>query len=344
MSALISLICLLGLNSSEGPISPRYPLAIDEGNSYIGVARDLVIIDEHLYQLENRRHRLLKIRLGDPLEIVGVIATKGDGPGELFTPSRITHVPGQGYIVLDNRGFSLFDYNDRFIRRFRKFTPLIDITSSADRLFYASLNPRNTHLIEVMDLEGNKVTTFLDQLFEVGTVKNTVSSQTNNLLYMHGGFISSDTNHLYYINTTMLRFLKLDHRGTVLLDKDLSSSFGPKGMSNVQHNLDYIKDPGALENPNGVRDYSFFSDAYLFNGRIYLLRTSEPDRDRISTVKDIIVLDPSDFSRIHTHHFTVEKGEYVHAMAVHEQQGKARILLNMETKQSIDVQIVALTP
>jgi len=343
LSRLGLLLCLVPAFGGDEFLQ-RKKLVVHDQREYVGVARDLAIQDDTLYQLENRSHRLLALQLGDGIETIEVLATKGDGPGDLFAPYRLISVPGKGLVVIDNRGCSLFDHDGTFRSRFRVFTPTLSIAARDDRLFHATAHDRDPFLIEVLDWEGTKTGAFLDRFIDVGATQDSVRKRTSNLTYMHGGFLLSDEHALYFINTTFLKLFKLGHDGAVLVERDMSSVFGKKGKINVAKNEAYLNDPSLFDNPRGYYTYEFFSDAFLFESRIYLLRLAEPDDDLISEEKELFVLDSETLDVVAVHRLEQKAGERIHAMVVTGQKDAPRILLNMETLQDVDVQIVALDP
>jgi len=345
LPVLLAVIAAPPLSPENGTFLSRNPLPVEASNNFLGVAVDLWVGDGYLFQLENRNHRLLRIALADSLDDFTVLAEKGEGPGELFAPYRIAGIEGKGFVVVDVRGISLFDSEGRFVRRIRKFSPTIAIAVTSDHLFHATTHARSPFLIEALTREGEKVDAFLDRLIDVASTRADPRRLTAHLEYMNAGYLLCDGQFLYFLNKTMLRFLKMDLEGKVLLDKDMAKEFGPKGLANVHENEKYLENPSLMENHRGYFTFFLFSDAYLtFDGRIYLLRTAEPDLDMASEVKEIIVLDTERLEIETRYTFRVEKGERAYSMAVEVKDDMTRILLNMETNSDADVRLIELKP
>jgi len=343
LNLIFLLVTSLFSQAGEHHLS-RFPLPSTDPSNFTGVAVDLYIDGTHLYQLENREHRLLKIELGDRLGDITVLAEKGDGPGDLFAPLRVSGVPGSGLVIVDVRGISLFNEDGIFLRRLKKFTPTISIAATEAFVFHATANPRNRFLIEAMNWEGERETSFLDRWVDIESASGSNRKHSSHLSYMHSGFLLTDGRYLYFLNTTFLRFLKLDLRGNIIHDKNMSDAFGPKGLANIEENRNYLDRPALMEEKSGYYVFLLFQDAYLHQGKIYLIRTDEPDLDLASEEKELFVLDAEDFALLDRFTFRVARGERVHAMAIRNFEGRPQVVLNMETNDDADVRIIVLKP
>jgi len=112
----------------------------------------------------------------------------------------------------------------------------------------------------------------------------------------------------------------------------------------VEENRKYLSDPGLMDNPEGFVEYYLSWDAYLENGRLYLVRWAEPDRDWFDGQKEIFVFDTSTLQLLEILTFTVALGERFHAFAVTDDGQTRNIYAVMETLKHQDIQIEALVP
>lgn len=108
-----------------------------------------------IFALDNR---LSELHRYDPhTGSMKTIAKKGQGPGELSAPAFIA-VDGQRIYVKDDNGISIFDKDGLFRNRFRTFQLAIDLAAENGRIYLAQAG--TAHLINVYDLEGNKISSF----------------------------------------------------------------------------------------------------------------------------------------------------------------------------------------
>jgi len=190
----------------------RVPISIDLGDHYFGSARDLLIDGTSFYLVENREHRIHKLKLdGTKITYVALVADKGEGPGEIWLPSRIVRVPDTGFAVLDNRGISLFDHDGRFSNRFRVFTPNLSMTAIGDEIFFLTTRvDSGSDMIDVYTTDGTRDRSFFREFMTVDSTRTDPRSLVSNKAYMLDGPLLTDGVMLFYFSNTTGRLASMD--------------------------------------------------------------------------------------------------------------------------------------
>lgn len=309
-----------------------------------GYARDLMIAGDRFFLLENREHRLTVFNIGKTLIYGKILASKGEGPGEIWIPSFIAPIPDAGFVIYENRGLSFFDRGGSFEKQFRIFTPGFGLAASRNRIFLGTTRVDDPHLIDIFDFEGEKLASVLPGWFKVESARGDVVTRARHRDYMFQGQLLADESHLYYLNATFGRFFKLDHEGEVVEEKDTSDSFGAKGRITIDSNREYLEKPALMEQPSGWTVNILFEHAAIARGKLYCLRTLGVRPDLDNRVKDIFVFDCADFSLLEILHFRMEQGEWMNTIAVWDDGKRRRIFGSMESNRHIDYRLIELVP
>jgi len=318
----------------------RVVIPVESGpDFYLERSSDMIVIGKKLYICENQAHRVQVLELGDPIRHLGTVADKGEGPGEVWLPFALAEGPDGGLVVRDNRGFSTFDSEDRFQDRFRVYTPHLDFVCTKDSLFYLTVRPNHTDLIDIYDWDGTVKGSLLEKFLKL-------EGNENDLLrferYFYAGYLLSDEYHLYYINSVLGSIAKMDHTGVLDSERDIVEDLGPYGKAMQDKVEKYFDDPTALLAENGYIRYTQIQGSYLMGGDLYLLRWRDARPEYSSSTREILVYDSNDLSLKERVQFDIQPGEFVWAFAVYEDQGERHILLTMSTKDSDDFQLVEL--
>jgi len=320
------------------------PIPIKDGAHELSSARKLLIRGNVLYLLENRVHQVHKFALEPELTYQGLVADKGEGPGEVWLPGRIAAVPGTGLVISDNRGFSVFDSDDQFIRRFRKFTPDLSVAATEDRIYCLTIRLDQPNLIDVYDLEGTRLQSFFPKFLDVGSVSDNKRSRIFKEMYMFDGPLLTDEHHLYYFSDTMGRFFKMNLEGEVVMERDVHRDFGPRGMATINENEAYLADPKLMEDPGGLRRYHFSKDASHARGRLYLVRIHEPLPELADGTKEIYVYRAADLTLEKVMRFAMDKTERLYSFAVADDGANTRIYAVMDRNTQRGPMVVTLRP
>ncbi|MDJ0837348.1 MAG: hypothetical protein QNK37_12590 [Acidobacteriota bacterium] len=327
---------------AEGRLQ-RQVVSFPNDEFYFEFCRDLMAMGDFLYVLENRKHRLYKLRLSPKTEFIGTLAAKGEGPGELWQPVQLINRAENGFAVKESRGFSLFDARGGFEKRFRVFTPWISAAWANDRLFFVTAEPNREHLIDIYSPDGARSGSFLNKFLDVTSASGEYRQLATNEQYFYSGQLETDGKYLYYLSITTGRFFKLDLEGNIVLERDASDDFGPHGRYILDKNKEYLAEPARLEASEGFIEYQQFRDAYLHNGKIYILRWVNYEETLASPDKHILVFDTKDFTLEERLTFTMVQGEFAFALAVTGSGKDRRIYTVMDTRKD-DIQLVMLTP
>jgi len=322
----------------------RHYLELVDDSFVIGVARNLSAGNDRLILMENRDNRIADLSLYPVLGKARIIATEGEGPGEIYLPYFMTTSPRGEIIVYDHRGLSFFAPDSRFSHRFRIFTPGLSMAASEDRVFFLTIRDNAPHLIDVYSFDGERLDSFGEKFLEVGSVAGNRLARINNERYIYDGRLLYGGNHLFYLNSRLARFTKHGPDGEIVLMRDAVDDFGALGRFNRDKNQAYLDDPALLEDPEGVISYQFFQDACIAGDKLYLLRVIENHPDWWTETKSIFVFDTEDLELVEVLTFHLAKGERVHSFAVPATETGRRILVNMEANDRLDIQIAELRP
>ena len=309
------------------------------GDGYLESCTDMLLVGNHLYIAENRISRLQKLELGeDSARFVRVLATKGDGPGELHLPMELFETSDGGVGLRDNRGYVSFDREDRFSRRTVLGPGRIGCASIGDEVYHMWFRSDSEDLIHVFDREGSRVRSFFPKYLAETGVKDRYHRAE---AYFYSGKLLDDGRLLYYVAGTQGKLVAMKPNGEIVRERSILGDFGPLGTLVREGFERYRDDPSLMNNPKGYTPYYLFRDAYLAGGKIYLgqwLTYSElPQSDRRAVhVYDIDTLEP--IERIA---FPSRRGEWVMSFVVDEQ---GNIVLAMNTLEDDDYQLVRLVP
>jgi len=339
MTVPILILAFLG-DVSDGPLLRRVMLEVDSDTFYMGLCRDIASRGNTLFILENQEHRVQIVSLRERNTYLGSLVKKGEGPGETWLPSQVVSAASGEILISDNRGISIFDPENQFSDRFRVYTPRISMCHANDSIYFATIRPEQAHLVDVYTMDGERKGAFFDKFLEVGSSRGQARDLARNERYLYRGDLLTDQTHLYYLNAPFGRLWKMDLSGKIIDERDLSKAFGPRGRFILDKNQAYLDDPALLEAPDGFITYPLYKDACLVNDKIYLLRWVDPDPLFESEIKDILVFDTNSLTLVEKLHFRMEKGEFIHAFIVLEQDGKRRIITTMETNQDPDIRLV----
>jgi len=335
---------LLFLLASEADVArlffERKPVKLVGGEDfYLEISTDMLCIDNRLYIVENRAHRIQIFQMGDQITHAGTLAEKGEGPGEVWLPFSLAEWKNMGVVVKDNRGLSLFDATGNFIKRFRTYTPPLGLSTLGNEIFYMTPRTETDDLIDVYQTDGTRARSLFPRYLGLDGDDESLLQHTR---YFYIGSLLSDEHHLYYLNATQGDFYKFEPGGEVLRERDIVEEIGPTAGFVQERVAEYMKDPKKHLVPEGFIVHRLFQDAYLTNGRIYVLRWGSSDPDYVSDINDILVYDTSDLRLVDHLQFKKEEGERVWSFFVWDNGTRARIFLSMLTHGDDDFQLQEL--
>ncbi len=310
---------------------------IGDQDFYLERSTDMLIIGESLFISENQAHRVQKMALGTSLRHLGVVATKGEGPGEVWLPVTLARWRETGFAVKDNRGISFFDETGKYEDRFRVYTPRLGLTTLHGKIYYLTSRVDSEDLIDIYQPDGSLEGSMLPKFLELVGDDDMLAQVES---YFYRGTLLSDGDHIYYLNATVGDLFAINSKGEVVNQRNITKDMGLSGMFVKEKVQEYLKDPGMLLSNDGYLAYFLYRDAYLANGKIYVLRWA--DGEIKSTRKDIVVLDGVSLKMVELIHFRMEPGEFLWSFAVQDDGTARRIFLSMETNQDADYQIVEL--
>jgi hypothetical protein len=309
------------------------------GDGYLERCTDMLLVGRNLYIVENRISRLQRLELGEEsARFASVLATKGDGPGEIGLPIELFEIEDGGIGLRDNRGFIFFDRDDQLMGRINHTTTWISATSIEDRIYHLSFRTESEHLIEVLDAEGTRVTSIYPKFLGDTGVEDPYHRSES---YFYSGKLLDDGKHLYYASDTQGKLVAIAPDGTIRRERSLFGDFGPLGKLVTEWVDRYWQDSSLMKSPQGYIPYGLFNDAYLANGKIYLLRWSNYPELEASTRKDIHVYDADTLEPIERLFFQMARGEWMMSFVVDED---GQILMAMDTLDDEDYQLVRLVP
>lgn len=154
------------------------------------------------------------------------IGRAGQGPGEFGNPFCMT-TTSDSIIVADNSNMRIqyYDLDGNFIRDFKIFKALIDITVNTEGLIYAAplrINPEYS-LVDVLDKNGKLLTSFGKARFgekSTSFISNMVKISMNNKNDLYLAFNSFPLVCKYSADGNLQTEFKLEHKVLKELEKE----------------------------------------------------------------------------------------------------------------------------
>jgi hypothetical protein len=338
---LIVIICFVQAFSFTKSFLSRkvYNLPTDSVSYKYGV--DIEILENDVFVLENRSHRIFKYTVNNGIKFVKTIGQRGKGPSDLFLPMELS-IWNNILAVKDEVGVSFFDKNGKFLGKFRLFSPRISFTYANDKIFMASANPESDNLIRMYNRKGKSLMNFGKKFLDL---KPIVNKRFNHFLaerYFFSGKLLSDGTFVYYLSSKFGKIIKYNTKGQVVMEGELPSALGDKGKRIVSINKEMAKSGAKMDRDNAYPVYKLFHDAFFCKGKIYLLITnindpkpdSDPLKDRTSY---IVVVDPDSLKPGEKYALKLGKDERIHSFAVTERRDKPVFYISMYTEEGTEI-------
>lgn len=172
------------------------------------------------------------------------IGRAGQGPGEFGNPFCMT-TTSDSIIVADNSNMRIqyYDLEGNFIRDFKIFKALIDISVNTEGLIYAAplrINPEYS-LVDVLDKNGKLLTSFGKARFgekSTSFISNRVKISMNNKNDLYLAFNSFPLVCRYTADGNLQTEFKLDHKVLKELEKENQTQLKNKGnLKNVIYSI-----------------------------------------------------------------------------------------------------------
>ncbi|MDJ0840398.1 MAG: hypothetical protein QNK37_28060 [Acidobacteriota bacterium] len=209
------------------------------------------IFGEHLYVMSNREGMIAQYRIdkNHDLHFKKIIASKGEGPGELINPARFA-LSRALLVATDDKGLSFFQNTERFVKRMRFFSRSLSLLVDHDTAYVLSLSPRMDIVLESFSKDAEFLSSDrLEMLPHIGEVKQSIDF-TDLALLCEGTLYSGPTDLFFFSNYFGMVFPMKN--GMVTQTIDLSSSFTPLGTRVQEHNKKNLKK--GFELVDGGRD------------------------------------------------------------------------------------------
>jgi len=328
------------LSFTESFLSRKvYNLPTDNVSYKYGV--DIEILENNVFVLENRSHRLFKYAVNDEIKFVKTIGQRGKGPSDLFLPMELS-LWNNTLAVKDEVGVSFFDKNGKFLEKFRLFSPRISFVYANDKIFMAAANPESDYLISMYNRKGKSLINFGKKFLDL---KPIVNKRFNHFLaerYFFSGKLLSDGTFVYYLSSKFGKIIKYNTKGQVAMEGEFSSALGDKGKRIVSINNEMAKSGVKMDRDNAYPVYKLFHDAFFCKGKIYLLITNITDpKPDIDSLKErtsyIVVVDPNSLKPVKKYAFKLGKDERVHSFAVTEKKKKPVFFISMYTEEGTEI-------
>lgn len=300
-------------------IKQRYPS--DDDDLYFRAISDMDIKNNLLYAVCNFDHNVLVFSAERELDLVQKIGSQGQGPGEFNLPISISI--GKNIAVKDNYGFSIFNSNGGFFKRFKSFSGERGFVIENGKIYWVNTDSKRSHLIEIYSLEGKLIKTIGKKYIDLDLSIHKGISPEMAVRFIFDGELFSDGESLFYLGRTFGKFIEFDLNGNILRELNLVDFLGETGKKLISENRKiWLKQGVDTSKTEGyIHHYEIFSDAFLYNGKIYVMSPDYlpegMDHHGMITIKSI---DTGNLHLIQEYQFHIGEDENPLCFAVKEDE------------------------
>jgi hypothetical protein len=220
--------------------------------------------DRHVYYLENHLCTIYKVRL-DTFQLVKMISSRGQGPGELSIPLDLCCKNGKLYVAdIGIGGIKIFDTEGKFLKQLKiaglsfgigaTLKYIIDVNDE-NEIYVRSTSPVNDTLISVYNINGQRLRGIIPAAR--APQRKYLSTLSKNLLI----FTLNNSGHIIVLFTKEGKLQKYDKQGKLLWSRNIL-----KELPENERNEESIKRIGV----GGIKvTYNFLGLAVLEDNRIF---------------------------------------------------------------------------
>jgi len=240
----------------------------EENDIYFRVVSDMTISGDNLIAVINMDHTVLMFSIKEGIKFIKKIGSPGQGPGEFSQPMAATSF-NQKIAIKDSQGLSIFSKDGKFLKRYTKYFRGKNLIYQGDKVFHLNFDPGNSHLVNVISLEGELLSEF-GAKFVLDPSKLKGANPFGALETVHKGKLIYNGEYIFYLNAIFGKLFKFTPEGMELLKSDLVELVGQSGKTALKKNEDiWLKK--SLEDRTRYPYWPLFIDAAYCGGKIYLL-------------------------------------------------------------------------
>ncbi len=246
-------------------------------------ATNMLIYKGRIFVVDNFKHRVLVYtKKGNFDRFIG---RPGQGPGDLNLPVEIS-IYKDVIAVKDEIGFSFFQLNGKFLRKFRVFTPRVSFVWRKDKIFYANADVNSPYLIKVLSEKGRVLYTFgrKSRILPVYSPRETIKPFES---VVFSGKLLADRRYLFYVNYAFARLTKISFNGEILSQVNFYHILFPEQKKWLRENKDRVIS-GKIRENQWILIRFLFQDSYMDDGKIYVME-KPIKKDKMKIVKIITV-------------------------------------------------------
>lgn len=180
--------------------------------------------DRHVYYLENHLCTIYKVRF-DSFQLVKMISSRGQGPGELSIPMGLCCKNGKLYVAdVGSGGIKIFDTEGKFLKQFKiaglsfgmgAMSKYIIDVNDENEIYVRSTSPGNDTLISVYNINGQRLRGIIPAA--KGPQQKYLSNLMNNQLI----FTLNNSGHIIVLFTKEGKLQKFDKKGKLLWSRNI---------------------------------------------------------------------------------------------------------------------------
>ena len=290
---------------------------------------DMEILDEVVYGVENRGHKVIAFKIEFPqIKYNFDIGTHGQGPGDLQWPLSLSIWENE-IAIKEEDSISFFDKNGEFSGQFKVFSAQTGFIFCENKIYWVNPSLKENYLFEVYTKEGKRISTFGAKFLNIDL--NSFSERspffTQYLLYRGKIFIYE--NSLYYFNSLFGKYYQFSLDGELVKEGDISDRFEKRGEEVKEYNTDiYIKNR-PMRKISGYLSNVIFDEGYLHKDKIYFASHAHSRENGEHTIIEIRTISINSMSLLEKHIIRRKGLCRLDSIAVFEKNGEDYILLSL---------------
>lgn len=321
----------------------RKELIIDEKDEgFFKTIADIEAYKDYLFIVDNAYHRVLEFKIkNNKLEFQRFIGRKGQGPGDLELPLRIS-IWNDTLAVQDQLGISFFDIDGAFKRKFRLFSGGISFSFIKNNIYYATTNPTKSNFIEVYSMDGKRLYTFGEKkkFFDLDYNIHKGMRPTTAEIIIFNGFLLSDEDYIYYINRRFGTLIKFTISGKKFLETNITPLFGKNELEKAKENRKLFLEKGfnLFEAKGRIPQNYIFRSAKISDNNIYLLSDQWNFLEKkLNSFLEIKCIDKNNFGTFSTYQTSLSEDERLLYLAVRIDQENPVFIVVSDSEEGFKI-------
>ncbi len=330
---MVGVLLLLSLNITYAENEDLQRISFYPKNAddyYFKPIIDMEILDEVVYGVENREHKVIAFKIEFPqIKYDFDIGRHGQGPGDLEFPLSLSIWKNE--IAIKEQGFiSFFKKSSEFSGKFRIFSPQTRFIFCDDKIYWVSPSFKESYLFELYTKDGKRISTFGTKFLDIDPTSFPGKHPSFIQYLIYKGNLFFYGNSLFYFNSLFGKYYQFSLDGEIIKEGDISGCFEKRGREIKEFNSDkYIKKKNQRRKSSGYLMDVIFEDGYLHKDKIYFVSHAHSYENGEQTIIDIRTININTMSLLEKHIIRRKGLCRLESVAVFEKNGEDYILLSL---------------